>query len=192
MMQEQPDTDKRTLILNTMLDLIAEFGFHGTAMSMIAKRSGVSTGIIYHYFEGKDDLIQVLFRHVESQFSQALMLDDPHMMPFPDHLKQVWLNAFRFYITHPKETLFLEQYKNSPYFQFADSLDFDDNMRLLTKLVQEDFVAGYVREMPFEVFYELTLGVALGLAKHQIAGRTQLDDAMLEQIADSCCRAVEA
>ena len=47
--------DKRTAILQATLRLISENGFHGTAMSKVAKEAGVSAGIIYHYFDSKDD-----------------------------------------------------------------------------------------------------------------------------------------
>ena len=48
--------DKRTAILDATLRLISKNGFHGTAMSKVAKEAGVSAGIIYHYFDSKDDL----------------------------------------------------------------------------------------------------------------------------------------
>ena len=54
-------SDKRAAILEATLDLISERGFHGTPISMIAAESGVSTGIIYHYFANKEELIYDLY-----------------------------------------------------------------------------------------------------------------------------------
>ena len=58
-------TDKKQAIFDATLRLISENGFHGTAMSKVAKEANVSTGIIYHYFESKDDLIAELYRHAK-------------------------------------------------------------------------------------------------------------------------------
>ena len=49
--------DKRTKILEATLRLISEKGFHGTPISKVAKEAGVSTGIIYHYFKDKHELL---------------------------------------------------------------------------------------------------------------------------------------
>ena len=53
---EKSTSDKRTAILEATLNLISERGFHDTPMSLIAKASGASTGIIYHYFASKEEL----------------------------------------------------------------------------------------------------------------------------------------
>ncbi|MEZ4517152.1 MAG: TetR/AcrR family transcriptional regulator [Chloroflexota bacterium] len=183
--------DKRTTILATTLDLIAENGFHGTPMSQVAKRSGVSAGIIYHYFESKDDLIEALYRDIKARWSAAIMAGTPEALPYPEHLQQIWLNAYRFYVAHPQETVFLEQYENSPYPHDWSNVAQDDNMARLFALIQSDIDAGYIRALPLPVLHELTLGVAIGLAKHQINGVLDLDEAALEQTADACRRAIE-
>ena len=63
--------DKRALILQTTLDIIAERGLQNAPISLIAKRSGVSVGIIYHYFAGKDELLDVLHWEVKSRLAEA-------------------------------------------------------------------------------------------------------------------------
>lgn len=185
--------DKRSAILAATLDLIAERGFHGTPMSQVAKRSGVSTGIIYHYFEGKDDLIHALYRQVKLAYSEALVAGQVITLPFPDHLERLWLNAFRFYVTHPQETVFLEQYENSPYgHKLSEVMLLDDNMRALAALIEADLQAGLVHVMPLEVLFELTLGVASGLARRQIGGAITLNDETLAWVAAACARSVTA
>jgi AcrR family transcriptional regulator len=39
--------DKRDIVIQAALELIAEKGFHGAPMSMIAEKSGVAVGTIY-------------------------------------------------------------------------------------------------------------------------------------------------
>ena len=54
--------DKREEIVRAALELIAENGFHGAPMAMIAERARVGAGTIYRYFENKDLLIAGLYR----------------------------------------------------------------------------------------------------------------------------------
>jgi len=60
-------TDKREEIIRASLELIAEHGFHGSPMSMIADRAGVAAGTIYRYFENKDALIIALFGEIDEK-----------------------------------------------------------------------------------------------------------------------------
>src|SRR5258708_5499587 len=68
--------DKREVILQTALALLATNGFQHTPMSLIVKHSGASAGIIYHYFTSKDELIQALYRRVKAELGQAILSSD--------------------------------------------------------------------------------------------------------------------
>ena len=50
--------DKKKLILDISLELFAEKGFHATSISQIAKKAKISKGLIYNYFESKNDILQ--------------------------------------------------------------------------------------------------------------------------------------
>jgi AcrR family transcriptional regulator len=65
--------DKREDIIRVSLELIAEHGFHGAPMAMIADTAGVGAGTIYRYFESKDILITELFRELEGKIIVVLM-----------------------------------------------------------------------------------------------------------------------
>src|SRR5215217_6300703 len=112
--------DKQTTILQAALELIAERGFHGAPMSLVAQRAGVSAGIIYHYFASKEELIHALYRQIEADFSRALLAGSPQLLPLAEAFTRVWLNAYHFYRSHPHQARFLEQYKHSPFHQAAE------------------------------------------------------------------------
>lgn len=46
--------------MNVALELFADEGFYGTTISKIAKKAGISKGLLYNYFESKDDLIRTI------------------------------------------------------------------------------------------------------------------------------------
>ncbi len=51
---------KRTLIKDTAMEMFAEKGFTGTSISSIAKKAGISKGLMYNYFTNKEDLIKTI------------------------------------------------------------------------------------------------------------------------------------
>lgn len=51
---------RRQEILEAALACFSENGFHQTAMSDIVRRSGMSHGAVYGYFQSKDDIIEAL------------------------------------------------------------------------------------------------------------------------------------
>jgi AcrR family transcriptional regulator len=55
---------RRAQIVECAIDTIAELGFGQASLAQIAKRAGISTGVISYHFDGKDELIRAVMRHV--------------------------------------------------------------------------------------------------------------------------------
>jgi TetR/AcrR family transcriptional regulator, fatty acid metabolism regulator protein len=56
-----PAIDKRRQILDAAIGVFARQGFHSTRVSDIADEAGVAYGLVYHYFESKDEVLNELF-----------------------------------------------------------------------------------------------------------------------------------
>lgn len=67
--------EKRKIILEAALELFAENGFHATAISMIAKKAGISKGLAYNYFVSKHDILEEI---IDEGFHQIHDLLDPN------------------------------------------------------------------------------------------------------------------
>jgi AcrR family transcriptional regulator len=182
--------DKRTAILNNALDLLVENGFHNTPMSLISRQAGVSAGIIYHYFDSKEALILEIYREVKTKFANRLFAGEPQHLAGPEALRQVWLNAYHFYVSHPKETLFLEQFENSPYARMCVD-EFEEKFKPMVEQLEARIKAGEIINLPLDVLYDLTFGVAKALAKQQIAGPIQVDDGLLRQVSNAVLRSLQ-
>lgn len=63
------DTRKQQLIQAT-LESIAELGLQNTTIVTISRRAGMSSGIISHYFGGKQGLIEAALRYLLEQLGQ--------------------------------------------------------------------------------------------------------------------------
>jgi TetR/AcrR family transcriptional regulator, fatty acid metabolism regulator protein len=53
--------DKRRLILDAAVRVFARQGFHTCRVSDIADEAGVAYGLVYHYFDSKDQILDTLF-----------------------------------------------------------------------------------------------------------------------------------
>ncbi len=59
--------EKKSLIMDVALLLFANNGFHATTISNIAKHAGISKGLIYNYFEGKENLLASIIERSVSE-----------------------------------------------------------------------------------------------------------------------------
>ena len=107
--------DKRNEIVQAALELIAEKGFHGAPMAMIAEQSGVAVGTIYRYFENKDVLINTLYHELEESIMRALREGYSAEAPFRERFIHLGTTLLRYFITYPLHFRYIEQYHNSPY-----------------------------------------------------------------------------
>lgn len=65
--QQERSIEKKNKIIQAGYELFSEVGYHGTTTVDIAKRAGVSTGIVYGYFADKRDImICVLQIYIDS------------------------------------------------------------------------------------------------------------------------------
>lgn len=60
-------------IVDAAWELFAERGYHATTMREVAARLGMTTGVVYTYFEGKDEIIDALAER--SRGHSAMMLE---------------------------------------------------------------------------------------------------------------------
>jgi TetR/AcrR family transcriptional regulator, fatty acid metabolism regulator protein len=54
--------DKRRTLLAAAVRVFARSGYHGARVGDIAAEAGVAHGLIYHYFDSKEDVLRTIFR----------------------------------------------------------------------------------------------------------------------------------
>jgi len=71
--RQERSIEKKNRIIEAGYELFSEVGYYGTNTAEIAKRAGVSTGIVYGYFQDKRDiLICVLEIYISKVFAPIL------------------------------------------------------------------------------------------------------------------------
>ena len=61
MASKAPPIDKRRNILDAAIRVFARQGFHSTRVSDIADEAGVAYGLVHHYFNSKEEVLNELF-----------------------------------------------------------------------------------------------------------------------------------
>ena len=54
--------DKRRLLLEAAVRVFARKGYHAARVGDIAEEAGVAYGLLYHYFDSKEDVLRSVFR----------------------------------------------------------------------------------------------------------------------------------
>ena len=82
--------DRRKQILRAAVEVFADRGFHRTRVADIAKQAGVAYGLIYHYFESKDHVLNCVFDENWAVFMKVIegFRDDPERTA-PDKLRAI-------------------------------------------------------------------------------------------------------
>jgi AcrR family transcriptional regulator len=55
---------RRQQLIDATIDAIADMGFARASLGAIAKRAGVSPGLVAHYFANKDGLLEATMRRL--------------------------------------------------------------------------------------------------------------------------------
>ncbi len=80
--RQERSIEKKHRIIEAGYQLFSEVGYYGTNTAEIAKRAGVSTGIVYGYFQDKRDiLISVLELYIGKVFEPIFKLFDKLSAP---------------------------------------------------------------------------------------------------------------
>jgi AcrR family transcriptional regulator len=184
-------TTKRSAILEATLELISQHGFHGTAMSMIADQAGVGAGTIYRYFDSKQNLITQLCLEIKCEMGEAVLAGYSEELSLRERFQTLWFNMLHYYMHHPQETAFMEQFDNSPYRKAVAKEAYAEYYEPLVRFFHYAFQEGVFKEMPLEMVAAFTVGVAISLAKLHTSGELTLDDETKELAMSACWDALK-
>jgi len=181
--------DKRDEIVRAALELIAENGFHGAPMAMIAEKAGVGAGTIYRYFENKDVLIGELYRELEDKFRPCLNAGYDRQHTIRSRFIHLATALLRYFINCPLDFRYLEQFYNSPYgeaFRREKLLGKREKGDLFCELLQDGVDQQVIKELPLTILAALAFGPLLSVARDHILGFIFLDAGLIDKTVEAC------
>jgi TetR/AcrR family fatty acid metabolism transcriptional regulator len=81
--------DRRRRILDAAVKVFARKGYHTSRVGDIAEEAGVAHGLLYHYFESKEALLEAVFRETWAQIVDAVREIEQSGEPAGEQLRRV-------------------------------------------------------------------------------------------------------
>ncbi|MBO2011910.1 TetR/AcrR family transcriptional regulator [Hymenobacter negativus] len=173
-MAKEKISDKGAAIRRAALTMIVEEGLHGLSMQRLATKAGVSAGTIYLYFENRLDMLHQVYLEVRQHSDKAMLEGFSATMDFAVGLRLLWHNTFRYFVAHPIEFRFTEQFINSPL--VAAVLDREDPA---ARQQRRDFYAhaiekGQIADLPVEAYWAIAFAPLYQLIRFALEGSLHL------------------
>lgn len=182
--------DKRDEIVKAALEMIAEHGFHGAPMAMIAERAGVGAGTIYRYFENKDVLINELYGEIEERMESYILEGYSQDAPFRARFLHLGSSLLRYFIEHPLDFRYVQQFHHSPYGVAVrrDKLmgNREGGCNAFKELFDQGAAQQVLKDFPLVILFNLAFGPLVTVARDHILGFVTLDDTLIERTIEAC------
>ncbi len=182
-------SDKREEIVRAALELIAENGFHGAPMAMIAARADVGAGTIYRYFENKDVLISELYMDLEGRIYPDILEKYAKDTPIRERFLHLGTALLRYFINNPLDFRYLEQFHNSPYgvaVRRDKLLGAKEGCDVFRELFDDGIYEQVMKDLPLTILFNLAFGPLLAVARDHILGFISLDDTLITRTIEAC------
>jgi len=154
------DKNKEEAIVQETIEIVYRTGIAGIKMSKLAKNVGVSPSTLYVYFSTKEELINSVGRKLLQKISQerekSVIKGDTYQMK----VKAIWLNLLSFLLNNEKEVNFIDQWKQSPYFNTSSEQVWKENKKTKSELFQEGINSGILKDIDEYIIYAILAGIA--------------------------------
>jgi AcrR family transcriptional regulator len=185
------DMSKKDDILNTTLKLVIEKGIHNTPMSLIAEEAGVGMGTIYNYFASKEELINALYLKLKEDEAAYMLSNFKSGMSVRQSFFFFWTNILSYFISHPKEFQFLEQFYFSPLIDLQARQQGALFFAELTKVYEEGQNQEILKKSDIIQQIYFTHGSLASLAKFHILGDIHLDKEAIKNAVTAAWDAIK-
>ena len=81
--------DRRRQILAAAVKVFAEKGFHQARVGDIAEEAGIAYGLVYHYFDSKEELLETIFRTTWTEMLARVEEVESAGVPAAEAVRQV-------------------------------------------------------------------------------------------------------
>jgi len=171
----EAEPEKRRLILHAAVRVFAEKGYHGCRIADVARAAGVAYGLVYHYFQNKEELLESVFAEQWTIFINALEAIDAGPGTAADKIAGLFGFVFDVYKTAPAAVrVLMLEVTHTPQGLRAGSTreTFEKALRLLADVVRQGQERGELRRQADPILaatallgaMELTLsGMVMGL-----------------------------
>jgi TetR/AcrR family transcriptional regulator, fatty acid metabolism regulator protein len=197
-MAREAATERRRQILDAAVRVFARQGFHSTRVADIADEADVAYGLVYHYFDSKENVLDELFRQRWSLLIEAIESADASPVPPREKLGAVAgfiIDSYR-YDPELMKVIIVEVTRAANSFGQTHLEQINSAYQLIAKIVAEGQEQGHFRNDVDAYFASMTFyGVIEQLLSGWIfglvpAGESEFDDAR-ELVVRTICEGLD-
>jgi AcrR family transcriptional regulator len=177
--------DRRRQILAAAVKVFAQKGFHASRVGDIAEEAGIAYGLVYHYYESKEDLLETIFRTTWTEMLARIGEVEEAGAPAAEAVRQVTALLLRTWRRDPDlvRVLVREVTRNQHVQQEVEEIT--QAMEALERIIQRGQESGEFRSeldsrLSAVVFYGALEEVLSGWVLGQLPDREE-DIARAEQ-----------
>jgi TetR/AcrR family transcriptional regulator, fatty acid metabolism regulator protein len=137
---------KRRALLDAGVRVFARKGYHASRVSDIAEDAGVAHGLLYHYFDSKEELLQTIFRETWTLMLDTIKGVEDLGEPAPEQLRKVAAIVLRAWRDTPDVVrVLVREVTRSPQLQ-QEVLEIDQAFRTLERIIARGQAMGEFRQ----------------------------------------------
>jgi AcrR family transcriptional regulator len=137
--------ERRRQILDAAVRVFAGQGYHDSRVGDIAKDAGVAYGLVYHYFDSKEAVLEAVFREAWGRLVEALAAVAGAQEPAPVRLRKVSKLVLRTWRDDPDLVrLLVREITRSPHLH-REIDDIAAAFAVLERIVAEGQAEGTIR-----------------------------------------------
>jgi AcrR family transcriptional regulator len=198
MSAKAPPVDRRRQILDAAIRVFARQGFHACRVSDIAREAGVAYGLVYHYFDSKEQILNELFAERWSLMLSAIDEVDGRSIPAREKLDAVAGFIIDSYRHDPElmKVIIVEVTRAANSFGRTHLPEINQAYEMIAKIVRDAQRAGDFRDDVDPLFASMWFYGAIeqllsGWVFELIPGGEEDFDRAREMVVDTICGGLE-
>lgn len=159
--------DKRRLLLDAAVRVFARKGYHDCRVADIASEAGVAHGLLYHYFDSKEEVLQTVFRETWAAFLAAVRGVEEQEQSARQQLRKVTAIVLRTWRDNPDLVrVLVREVTRSPHMQ-EEVGEFDEAVRAFERIISRGQETGEFRR---DLDPRLTAAIVYGALDEILTG----------------------
>jgi TetR/AcrR family transcriptional regulator, fatty acid metabolism regulator protein len=169
--------DKRRQILGAAVRVFARKGFHASRVGDIAEEAGVAHGLLYHYFDSKDQVLEAVFHENWSVLIERIASVEQSDEPAADQLRHISAIILRTWLHLPDVVrVVIREFGRSP--ELAERIgELTQPIEVIQRVIERGIAAGEFRaDLDASVAATVVYGSIDELLTGWVLGRLPADE----------------
>jgi TetR/AcrR family transcriptional regulator, fatty acid metabolism regulator protein len=159
--------DKRRVLLDAAVRVFARKGYHACRVADIAAEARVAHGLLYHYFDSKEEVLQTVFRETWAAFLEAVRSVEEQEQSAREQLRKVTAIVLRTWRDNPDLVrVLVREVTRSPQMQ-QEVGEIDEAVRAFERIITRGQETGEFRR---ELDPRLTAAIVYGALEEILTG----------------------